>query len=138
MSINKRIAAGRRAEARALHPRYYAMHPESMNRKLRKRSWAHFQHVKTGVLFRLIAGSPGEVDFRLPRGEALFPVQEFFAEGAVLLLAASERLQERLPAVLALRITIVSCGQVTGRAKSGHLHVQDLDPTFVQTVTSAM
>ena len=41
--------SGRRAEARALHPRYYAMHPESMNRKLRKRSWAHFQHVKTGV-----------------------------------------------------------------------------------------
>jgi hypothetical protein len=72
----ERFVDGRREEGRALHPSYYAQHPQAADKKLRKGTWQHYVHLPTRVTFRVVDST--HMNFRLPSGRDLFPTNDIF------------------------------------------------------------
>ncbi len=132
------LREGRRAEARDRHARYYAQHPESKDRKLRRKGWEHFVHAESGIRFRLVDATT--LNFRLPRLAALStsPLYQTLTSGNSLLLAASSRLQSRLPEIYFLRVVITAVGPVTSaRQKTGHVKIEEIaNPALVESITT--
>lgn len=127
---------GRREEGRALHPRYYAQHPQAADKKLRKGTWQHYTHLPSRVTFRVVDAT--HINFRLPSGRDLFPVNDVFFQGAPLVLDPTERLRSAWPDAPPLRIIVDSVSAVVGRAKTGQLTVQPLSDAQVTLITRAM
>jgi hypothetical protein len=131
---------GRRAQGRARYPLYYAQHPESSDKKLRKKGRHHFElHVAQPhsmiLTLRIIDAALGQLGFRVPRAVSMFPTHTVFAQGETLLLVPSERLAAA-GFVATLRVTVVSCGVLAPGRKTGNIVVEGLDADVAQRIMS--
>ncbi len=131
----ERFVEGRREEGRALHPRYYAQHPQAADKKLRKATWQHYLHPSTRITFRVVDAT--HMNFRLPKGRDLFPVNDVFFQGAPLVLEPTARLQSALPDAAPIRIVVESVSPVIGRGKTGQLTIQPLSEAHATRVADA-
>jgi hypothetical protein len=128
---------GRRAQGRARYPAYYAQHPESSDKKLRRKGQHQFElHLEDGVVItmRIIDATSGRLGYRVPKGVAMFATHVVFAQGAQLILQPSERLRAAIPGMGSQRVTVVSCGVLAPGRKTGNITVEGLDPDVAQRV----
>lgn len=120
------LTAGRRAEGRALHPTYYALHPRPARKTTR--ATAEYYEAATGTYYWRLDTGTDALYYRQKRGAA-----EPFAIGHPLdgqfEVVPADGLVARRPdlAGRTTTLTVTAYGPVTsGRQRSGVVHVDGL------------